>query len=170
MDGMHMVERKQDALSTNFLLGLMDDEQEKKDEIHIDVRKAPNVKGDQSIAHLANRIVDEVRVTTPRQRAQRVLDNAGLSPKSNVTRTYNTHLQHVGQRARKMPLNQEPSRRIRKVKKQPEPVARRRSMRGPPQMTRSRPSIGMEDEVRRSARDKSNAKGKRRKRRSIFRR
>ena len=165
-----MVERKQDALSTNFLMGLMDDEQEKKDEIHMDVRKAPKVRGDQSIAHLANRIVDEVRVTTPRQRAQRVLHNAGLLPKSNVTRTYNTHLQHVGERAKKIPLNQEPVRRIRKVKKQPEPVRRRQSMRGPPQMTRSRPSIGMEDEVRLSARDKSNTKGRRRKRRGMFRR
>jgi len=40
---MRMVERKQDSLSTNFLLGLMDNEQNTKDEIRIDVRKAPNV-------------------------------------------------------------------------------------------------------------------------------
>ena len=165
-----MVERKQDALSTNFLIGLMDDEQQTKGELHVDVRKAPKVKGDQSISHLANRIVDEVRVTTPRQRAQKVLSNAGLAPKSNVTTTYNSHLQHVGQRSRKIPLNQEPVRKIRRVKKQPEPIRRRRSMRGPPPATRSRPATGMEDEVRLSARDASNSRGKRRKRRSFLRR
>ena len=165
-----MVERKQDALSTNFLLGLMDDDDQTKGELRVDVRKAPKVKGDQSISHLANRIVDEVRVTTPRQRAQKVLDNAGLSPQSNVTRTYNNHLQHVGERARKIPLNQEPVRKVRRVKQQSEPV-RRRSMRsGPPSTTRTRPATGMEDEVRRSARDASNSRGKRRKRRSFLRR
>lgn len=165
-----MVERKQDALSTNFLLGLMDDEQQTKGELHVDVRKAPKVKGDQSISHLANRIVDEVRVTTPRQRAQKVLSDAGFAPKSNVTTTYKSHLQHVGQRSRKIPLDQETTRKVRRVKKQPEPPRRRRSMRGPPPATRSRPATGMEDEVRVSARDASNSRGKRRKRRSFLRR
>ena len=164
-----MVERKQDALSTNFLLGLMDVEEQDKGELHVDVRKAPRVKGDQSISHLANRIVDEVRVITPRQRAQKVLSNAGLAPKSNVTTTFNTHLQHVGQRARKIPLNHDSVRKVRRVKKQPEST-RRRAMRGPPPATRSRPATGMEDEVRLSARDSSNSRGKRRKRRSFLRR
>jgi hypothetical protein len=167
---MRMVERKQDALSNNFLLGLIDDEKKTEDEIHIDVRKAPKVKGDQSLAHLAKRIVDEVRVTTPRQRAQSVLDNVGLHKKSNVTQTSNSHLQHVGQRARRVSLNEEPIRRIRRVKKQPETPRRRRPMRGPPQATRRRPAVGSENETRRSARNASNTKGKGRKRRSFLRR
>ena len=116
-----MVERKQDALSKNFLLGLIDDESKSEDELHIEVRKAPRVKGDQSLAHLSKRIVDEVRITTPRQRAQSVLKNAGLHTQSNVTQVANSHLQHVGQRARKVALNETPVRRIRRVKKQPEP-------------------------------------------------
>jgi hypothetical protein len=41
-------------------------------------------------------------------------------------------------------------------------------MRGPPPSTRNRPAIGMEDEVRRSARDENNFKGKRQKRRRRF--
>ncbi|MFQ3317521.1 MAG: hypothetical protein ACI8T6_000955 [Candidatus Poseidoniaceae archaeon] len=167
---MRMVERKQDSLSTNFLLGLMDNEQNSKDEIHIDVRKAPNVKGDQSLSHLANRIVDEVRVTTPRQRAQSVLDNVGLHSKPNVSHTHNSHLQHVGQRARKISLNEEPVRRVRRVKKRPERTQRSRSMGSPTQPARSRPVLGSKDEVRRSARSDTNSKGKQRKRRSMFRR
>lgn len=165
-----MVERKQDALSKNFLLGLIDDEPENEDELHIDVRKAPRVKGDQSLEHLTKRIVDEVRITTPRQRAQNVLKSAGLHTQSNVTQVANSHLQHVGLRARKVALSEEPIRRIRRVKKQPEPPQRRRSMRGPPQTTRSRPSVGSEKEVRRSARVESSRKGERRKRRSFLKR
>ena len=167
---MRMVERKQDALSKNFLLGLIDDESKSEDELHIEVRKAPRVKGDQSLAHLTKRIVDEVRITTPRQRAQSVLKNAGLHTQSNVTQVANSHLQHVGQRARKVALNETPVRGIRRVKKQPEPPQRRRSMRGPPQVTRSRPSVGSENEVRSSARNQSNSTGKRRKRRSFLKR
>ena len=167
---MRMAERKQDSLNTNFLLGLMDDEQNPNDEIHIDVRKAPNVKGDQSLTHLVNRIVDEVRVTTPRQRAQKVLGNVGLHSKPNVSRTHNSHLQHVGQRARKVSLNENPVHRVRRVKKQPVMAPSRRSIPGPTPTPRSRPAIGSEDGVRHSARNDSNSKGKQRKRRSLFHR
>ena len=165
-----MVERKQDALSKNFLLGLIEDETKSDDEIYIDVRKPPQVKGDQTLAHLTKRIVDEVRITTPRQRAQNVLKNAGLHTQSNVTQVSNGHLQHVGQRARKVSLNESTVRRVRRVKKQPGPPRRRRSIRGPPQATRSRPAVGSEKEVKRSARNQSSATVKRRKRRSMFNR
>ena len=52
---MRMVERKQDALSKNFLLGLIDDEPKNEGEIHIDVRKAPRIKSDQTLSHLTKR-------------------------------------------------------------------------------------------------------------------
>ena len=78
LDGMRMVQRKQDALSSNFLLEMIDDA-EKNNEIKMDVRKAPRIKSDQTLSHLSNRIVDEVRVTTPRQRAKNVLKTAGIS-------------------------------------------------------------------------------------------
>jgi hypothetical protein len=165
---MRMVERKQDALNKNFLLGLIVGEPKNEDQLHIDVRKAPQVKGDQTLAHLTKRVVDEVRVTAPHQRAQNVLKNAGLHIQSNATQAANNHLQHVGLRARKFSLNEEPVRRIRRVKKQPESPQRRRTMRGPPQSTRSRPAIGSENEIQRSARNQSNSTGKRRKLRSMF--
>jgi len=162
-----MVQRKQDALSTNFLLGLLGDDEE--NEIHVDVRKAPRVNNDQSLSHLANRIQDEVRVITPEQRARDVLANAGIvTPNLQPKHTLNSHLQHAGQRSRKIAITSRSERRIRRVKKQPEPVVRGRSMRGPPPSTRSRPAMGMEDEVRRSARDEKNSKGKRQKRRRRF--
>jgi hypothetical protein len=165
---MRMVERKQDALSKNFLLGLIDDEPKNEGELHIDVRKAPQIKSDQTLSHLTKRIVDEVRITTPRQRAQSVLKNAGLHTQPNATQVANSHLQHVGQRARKVSLNETPVRRIRRVKKQPESPQRRRTIRGPPQATRTRPSVGSENEIQRSARNQSNSTGKRRKLRSMF--
>lgn len=164
---MRMVQRKQDALSTNFLLGLLGDDEQK--EIHVDVRKAPRVNNDQSLSHLANRIQDEVRVTTPEQRARNVLLNAGIeAPTLQPRHTLNSHLQHAGQRSRKVAIPAKSERRIRRVKRQPEPAARGRSIRGPPPSTRTRPAIGMEDEVRRSARDENNSKGKRQKRRRRF--
>ena len=164
---MSMVQRKQDALSTNFLLGLLGNDEEK--EIHVDVRKAPRVNNDQSLSHLANRIQDEVRVITPDQRARNVLLNAGIdAPTLRPRHTLNSHLQHAGQRSRKVAIPSKSERRIRRVKKQPEPVVRGRPMRGPPPSTRNRPAIGMEDEVRRSARDENNFKGKRQKRRRRF--
>ena len=162
-----MVQRKQDALSTNFLLGLLGNDEEK--EIHVDVRKAPRVDSDQSLSHLANRIQDEVRVTTPEQRARNVLLNAGIeAPPLRPRHTLNSHLQHAGQRSRKIAVPLKRERRIRRVKKQPEPASRGRPTRGPPPSTRNRPAIGMEDEVRRSARDENNSKGKRQKRRRRF--
>ena len=165
---MRMVQRKQDALSTNFLLGLLEDE--KKMELQVDVRKAPRVRNDESLSHLSNRIQDEIRVTTPQQRAQHVLELAGIdSQHIQPSHTVNRHLQHVGQVSRKIPITT-PERKIRRVKKQPTTPLRRRSLRGPPPATRTRPAVGMDDEVRRSARDASNAKGKRNKRRRKLRR
>ena len=164
---MRIVQRKQDALSTNFLLEMIDDA-EKNKEIELRVRKAPRIKSDESLSHLSNRIVDEVRITTPQQRAQNVLRNAGLSltqePESPM---FNSHLKHVGLRARKIPLAK-PERKIRRVKKQPISITRRRSPSGPPAATRHRPAVGMEDEVRRSARDLNNQRGKRKRRRRKF--
>jgi hypothetical protein len=164
---MRMVQRKQDALSTNFLLGLLGDDEE--NEIHVDVRKAPRVNNDQSLSHLANRIQDEVRVITPDQRARDVLANAGIvTPNLQPKHTLNSHLQHAGQRSRKIAITSKSERRIRRVKKPQVSVNRKQALRGPPPSTRSRPAMGMEDEVRRSARDENNSKGKRQKRRRRF--
>jgi len=166
---MRMVERKQDALSTNFLIGLMEDKPKKEPEtLHVGVRKRPRVTGDSTLEHLANRIVEEVTVSSsPRQLATQVLNQAGIQTKTKPQQTDNSHLRHVGQRARKIP--QSPQRRIRKVKRS-EPVVRTRPQRrGPPATTRSRPAMGAEQETAPAPRKVRTSK-KKQSRRGLFRR
>ena len=137
LDGMRMVERKQDALSTNFLIGLMDEPAKKKarkardETLHVDVRSKPRVEGDQTLQHLASRIVEEVTVSsTPRQLATQVLNQAGIVTKVEPKRTVNGHLTHVGQRAKKIPRSN--GRKIRKVKRAAPVPASPPRRRGPP--------------------------------------
>jgi hypothetical protein len=169
-----MTERKQDALSTNFLLGLLDTEVNSKgedgDEIRINVRQIPKVNNDQSIGHLANRIVEEVQVTTPRQRAKNVLIDAGITVRIESNENFdNSHRQHVGERAKKIPLNQQTLRPIRRVKKQ-SPTSRRNNFDRAPHTTRNRPSLGMEHETPRPARNTNKSQRKKPRRKSFFRR
>ena len=61
MDGMRMVERKQDSMSDSFLFSLMQkqlEEEGEMDEITMDVVKAPRIQGDETLSNLASRIVD----------------------------------------------------------------------------------------------------------------
>lgn len=152
LDGMRMVERKQDALSTNFLIGLMDEPAKKKarkardETLHVDVRSKPRVEGDQTLQHLASRIVEEVTVSsTPRQLATQVLNQAGIVTKVEPKRTVNGHLTHVGQRAKKIPRSN--GRKIRKVKRAAPVPASPPRRRGPPTQTRRRPAMGAEHET-----------------------
>ena len=96
LDGMRMVERKQDALSTNFLIGLMDDAPKKQVEqptLHVDVRSKPKVEGDQTLQHLASRIVEEVTFSsTPRQLATQVLNQAGIETKPKARHSPSSRL------------------------------------------------------------------------------
>ena len=94
-------------------------------------------------------------------------DNPVAEPK-----VFNGHLRHVGKRARKLSRKQNQSqelriRRVKRASRGPPPNLRRM---GAPPSTRNRPSIGMEDEVRRSARDDNNKRGKTKKKRRLFRR
>ena len=166
---MRMGERKQDALSTNFLIGLMDEVPKKKEPtLHVDVRRRPTVKGDATLEHLASRIVEEVTVSSsPRQLATKVLNNAGIDTRTKKPQTEKSHLRHVGQRARKIPRN--PVRKVRKVKRAvPERTAPQRR-RGPPSQTRNRPAMGAEQETAPPPRRVRSSK-KRQSRRGLFRR
>ena len=172
MDGMRMVQRKQDSMSDAFLFSLMQKQLEEEgeiDEITMDVVKAPIIQGDQSLSNLASRIVDEVKVVAPKSLANKVLQQAGIDTSLGGVEPIvsNGHLKHVGQRARKLVRSENATRRIRKVKTTTSPSQLNRGpnsagkpKRGPPGSTKSRPSIGREDEVRRSARVKSNKRGK----------
>lgn len=167
-----MVERKQDSMSDSFLFSLMQkqlEEEEEVDEITIDVVKAPRIQGDQTLSNLASRIVDEVKVVkTQKSLANKVLQQAGIDTSLGGAEPIvsNGHLKHVGQRARKLVRRENATRRVRKVKTRAEPsqinrnfTAAGKSKRGPPNSTKSRPSIGREDEVRKSARVKTNKRG-----------
>ena len=179
---MRMVERKQDALSTNFLIGLMDDapkqqaksrpkRTEKSDTLHVDVRPKPQVSGDRTLEHLASRIVEEVTVSSsPRQLANQVLNQAGIETRQRPSNVTNAHLRHVGQQSRKIP--QTSQRKIRRVKRAVTPSAPVQRRRGPPVQTRTRPAVGTEHEVSPPPRRVKSKKSSRRKqsRRGMFRR
>lgn len=170
---MRMVERKQDSMSDSFLFSLMQkqlEEEEEVDEITMDVVKAPRIQGDQTLSNLASRIVDEVKVVkTPKSLANKVLQQAGIDTSLGGAEPIisNGHLKHVGQRARKLVRRENATRRVRKVKTRAAPsqinrnfTSAGKSKRGPPNSTKSRPSIGREDEARKSARVKTNKRGK----------
>jgi len=166
-----MVQRKQDSMSDAFLFSLMQkqlEEEGEMDEITLDVVKAPIIQGDQSLSNLASRIVDEVKVVAPKSLANKVLQQAGIATSLGAAEPIvsNGHLKHVGQRARKLVRRENATRRIRKVKTTTSPsqlnhttTSAGKPKRGPPGSTTSRPSIGREDEVRKSARVKTNKRG-----------
>jgi len=166
-----MVQRKQDSMSDAFLFSLMQKQLEEEgeiDEIRMDVVKAPIIQGDETLSNLASRIVDEVKVVAPKSLANKVLQQAGIDTSLEAAQPIvsNGHLKHVGQRARKLVRRENATRRIRKVKTTTSPsqinhttTSGGKYKRGPPGSTKSRPSIGREDEVRTSARVKTNKRG-----------
>jgi hypothetical protein len=168
---MRMVQRKQDSMSDAFLFSLMQKQLEEEgeiDEIRMDVVKAPIIQGDETLSNLASRIVDEVKVVAPKSLANKVLQQAGIDTSLEAAQPIvsNGHLKHVGQRARKLVRRENATRRIRKVKTTTSPsqinhttTSGGKYKRGPPGSTKSRPSIGREDEVRTSARVKTNKRG-----------
>ena len=166
-----MVQRKQDSMSDAFLFSLMQKQLEEEgeiDEIRMDVVKAPIIQGDETLSNLASRIVDEVKVVAPKSLANKVLQQAGIDTSLGGAEPIisNGHLKHVGQRARKLVRRENATRRVRKVKTRAAPsqinhttTSAGKPRRGPPGSTKSRPAIGREDEVRKSARVKTNKRG-----------
>ena len=174
--GMRMTERKQDALTEKFLESLIEANkiQVEKEEIKLQLKSFPEVNDDESFSNLANRIVDEVISTRSHtDLAREVLNQAGIDTNDGPAepQVFNGHLRHVGKRARKIARKENTNLRIRKVKVQSRGAPPSLRRRGAPGETRVRPSIGMEDEVRRSARESNNRRGKSRKKsRRLFRR
>ncbi len=171
------MERKQETLTKNFLDSLVKSnqpEEQENEELTMDVKAAPIVENDESFSNLATRIVDEVITSRSHtDLAKKVLRQAGIDTHESPAepQVYNGHLRHVGKRARKTVRKETNSLRIRKVKQQERSIPPSMSRRGAPLETRTRPALGMEDEVKRSARDNSNRKGKSKKKsRRLFRR
>ena len=129
MDGMHMIERKQDALNGAMLRALMAEHlREEREKVeHQPIQ-------DSSFSALASRIVDDARSgMTHKSAASNLLAEIGLETPNQAIEQ--SPMRHVGQRARKIPLQ---TRKVRKVK---------RTSRAPPQ-TRGRPSVGHEGRKR----------------------
>ena len=166
---MRMVERKQDTLNTNFLIGLMEDGMKKEDPpLHVNLRRRPQIKGDKTLSHLANRIVEEVTVSSsPRQLATQVLNQAGIETKTVAPKNNNAHLRHVGRGARKIPQSSQP--KIRRVKRNTVRQSPPLSRRGPPVATRNRPAMGAEHDAASLPRQARPSK-KNQSRRGLFRR
>ena len=172
------MERKQESLSRNFTRSVFDEvakQDSNIEEITVEVKPKPIVQDDESFTSLAERIVDEVIANqSPKSLAKQVLEQVGISQDNLVAepKVFSGHLQHVGKRARKISRKQNASqelriRRVKRTSRGPPPNIRRM---GAPLSTRERPSIGMEDEVRRSARDVENKRGRTKKKRRLFRR
>ncbi len=170
------MERKQETLTDNFADEILKQAAEGlpiSEEITLHLKSKPVIDGDESFANLATRIVDEVISTkSAKSVAEQVLEQAGISTSDEIAepKIFNGHLRHVGKRARKVSRKQNLTkelkiRRVKRTVRGPPPNLRR--MGAPPQ-TRSRPSIGMEDEIRQSARDSANIRGKSRKKRRLF--
>ena len=122
---MLMIQRKQDAINGAKLRALMAEHlrEDREKVVHQPIQ-------DSSFSALASRIVDDARSgVTHKSAASNLLAEIGLeAPKQSVD---SSPLRHVGQRARKIPLNKP---RVRKVK---------RASRAPTQ-TRTRPPMGHE--------------------------
>lgn len=170
------MEREQESLTEKFVDSILNETNEvaeQTDEVKLEVQPSPVVEDDESFANLASRIVDEVIATRSHSDiAKQVLQRAGIDTGEEISepQIFNGHLKHVGKRARKVARKQNDSKnlRIRRVKKSrrgPPPNMRRI---GAPLETRDRPPLGMEDEVRRSAKSSKNKRGKSRRKRRLF--
>ena len=127
MDGMHMDERKQDAMNQSMLKALME-EHEDEQQIDREIRRVRKVNS--TFETLANRIItDAENGHSHRSVASGVLSSigVGITPKRDARNP----LRHVGQRAKKVPLK---TKKVRRVKRQSKAPLR----------TRHRPAIGQQ--------------------------
>ena len=133
---MRMGERKQVDLTTNFLVSLMEEQLEIQQHVAVELTNIPQISQQESLHHLASRIVEEAKAVTPRGMAEDVLARAGIDNRLPAEpRVKKGHLRHVGKRARKIAKNE------RKIK-----------VRKAINRAQSRPSIGHENMPRKRAR------------------
>ena len=129
-----MSEREQDSLTKEFLHNLMENHVE--NELLIEVENKPQVDDDETLSNLANRVVEQARSHSAS--ASSVLNSIGVDTRKStgVPKKLGGHLRHVGERARKLSLNQNATtRRVRRVKR-----------------AQKRPALGMERMPRPKAR------------------
>ena len=133
---MHMGERKHVELTRNFLVALMEEQLEIQQHVAVVLTNIPKLSAQESLHHLASRIVEEATAVTPRGMAEDVLARAGIDNRLPAEPEVKSgHLKHVGKRAKKVAKNE------RKVK------VRRAIKRA-----QSRPALGHENMPRKRAR------------------
>jgi hypothetical protein len=133
---MRMDERKQVDLTRNFLVSLMEEQLEIQQHVAVELTNIPQLTEQESLHHLASRIVEEATAVTPRGMAEDVLARAGIDNRLPAEPEVKSgHLKHVGKRAKKVAKNE------RKVK------VRRAIKRA-----QSRPALGHENMPRKRAR------------------
>ena len=133
-----MVQREQDGINKAFFMGLMREQQNNESNgIVIDLREKPQIEGDNTLASLARRVVEEATIVTPRGMAQDVLSRAGIDSDifTGVPEITSGHLRHVGRRAKKLSINQNKIKVRRAVKS-----------------AQTRPALGQENVPRKKAR------------------
>ena len=131
-----MGERKQVELTRNFLVALMEEQLEIQQHVAVVLTNIPKLSAQESLHHLASRIVEEATAVTPRGMAEDVLARAGIDNRLPAEPEVKSgHLKHVGKRAKKVAKNE------RKVK------VRRAIKRA-----QSRPALGHENMPRKRAR------------------
>jgi len=133
---MHMGERKQVDLTRYFLVALMEEQLEIQQHVAVVLTNIPKLSAQESLHHLASRIVEEATAVTPRGMAEDVLARAGIDNRLPAEPEVKSgHLKHVGKRAKKVAKNE------RKVK-----------MRRAIKRAQSRPALGHENMPRKRAR------------------
>ena len=131
-----MDERKQVDLTRNFLVSLMEEQLEIQQHVAVELTNIPQLTEQESLHHLASRIVEEATAVTPRGMAEDFLARAGIDNRLPAEPEVKSgHLKHVGKRAKKVAKNE------RKVK------VRRAIKRA-----QSRPALGHENMPRKRAR------------------
>ncbi len=131
-----MGERKQVDLTRNFLVSLMEEQLEIQQHVAVVLTNIPKLSAQESLHHLASRIVEEATAVTPRGMAEDVLARAGIDNRLPAEPEVKSgHLKHVGKRAKKVAKNE------RKVK-----------MRRAIKRAQSRPALGHENMPRKRAR------------------
>ena len=98
-----MGERKQVGLTRNFLQSLMEEQLEIQQHVTIDVFEQSLVHNDDTLRHVAERIVEKAITVSNKGLAEDVLFRAGVDNQLPADHKVKSgHLRHVGKRARKL--------------------------------------------------------------------
>jgi len=131
-----MGERKQVELTRNFLVALMQEQLEIQQHVAVVLTNIPKLSAQESLHHLASRIVEEATAVTPRGMAEDVLARAGIDNRLPAEPEVKSgHLKHVGKRAKKVAKNERKVKVLRAIKR-----------------AQSRPALGHENMPRKRAR------------------